>query len=350
MSTNPSHPFADIVPTVRADAMAYVVLERRDVEAMSRFLHDFGFTRIEHEGPNAYFRGFGEQPYSVELIPSDRDAFVGFGLVAAHGADIDTLGSANGIAPADSEKPGGGRVLQLVDPNGYKIDLVHGFEKAEAYVPREVIDVDNTPWKKSRVNAGVRPPLTPAPVEGVRHLVLQTPFFEQTVRWYMQNFGYLPSDLLQTQSGMIGLGFLRFDRGEEPADHHALAISFGPAPAILHISTETIDIDAIGQGQQYLRAQGWEHFWGIGRHVLGSQVFDYWKDPAGDEWEHYADGDVMTADYPVGFHRFDRAGLWAWGDDLPSSMRPAGPAPEHAPPPVKELIDAMLVAPRPWLD
>lgn len=346
----PLNPFDDIVPTVKADALAYVVLERQNIEIMSRFLEDFGFTKVSHEGPGSFFRGFGDRPYCVELIPSTRDAFLGFGLVAADGGDLDILGAEHGVAPTDNDKPGGGRVLRLVDPNGYQIDLVHGFEPAKAFVPREAINFNNTPWDKPRVNAGVRPPLEPAMVEGVRHIVLQTPFFEETVHWYTKNFGYLASDLLQTQSGIIGLGFFRFDRGDKPADHHALAISFGPAPAILHISTEAIDIDAVGQGQQYLRARGWEHFWGIGRHVLGSQIFDYWKDPAGDEWEHYADGDVMTADCPVGFHALDRAGLWAWGDDLPASMRPPGPAPDGAPPPVRELMDAMLLPPRPWLD
>ncbi len=346
----PVNPFADIAPITRADALAYVVLERRDVATQARFLHDFGFTAVEHSGPNVYFRGFGEQPYCVELIPSERDAFVGFGLVAVESGDLDRLGAAHGLAPAANSKPGGGRVLRLVDPNGYRVDLVHGFTPAKAHVPRSAIDNGNTPWANKRVNDGVRAPLGHSPVRGLCQLVIHTPLFEQTVRWYMTNFGYLPSDLLQTASGVTGLGFFRFNRGDKPADHHALAIAFGPTPAILHISTETIDTDAVGQGQNYLRAQGWRHFWGIGRHILGSQIFDYWKDPAGDEWEHYADGDVMTADYPVGFHAFDRAGLWAWGDDLPASMRPAGPLPEAAPPVVREMVDALLAPPRPWLD
>jgi len=31
-------------------------------------------------------------------------------------------------------------------------------------------------------------------------------------------------------------------------------------------------------GHEYMRSQGsYKHIWGIGRHVLGSQVFDYWR-------------------------------------------------------------------------
>jgi len=37
---------------------------------------------------------------------------------------------------------------------------------------------------------------------------------------------------------------------------------------------------------------------GIGPH-LGSQVLHYWKDPVGDEWEHYCDGDVSMPVSPL---------------------------------------------------
>ena len=43
-----------------------------------------------------------------------------------------------------------------------------------------------------------------------------------------------------------------------------------------HSAWEVIDLDALGQGQQVMRARGHKHFWGIGRHLLGSQLFDYW--------------------------------------------------------------------------
>jgi hypothetical protein len=68
-----------------------------------------------------------------------------------------------------------------------------------------------------------------------------------------------------------------------------------------------------GQGQAY------NYAWGIGRHLLGSQVslylasssllsllaatttkllsqvFDYWKDPWGNTVEHWSDGDQLNA-------------------------------------------------------
>ena len=38
----------------------------------------------------------------------------------------------------------------------------------------------------------------------------------------------------------------------------------------------------------------YEHMWGIGRHVLGSQVYDYWADPWGRVHEHWADSDRLN--------------------------------------------------------
>ncbi len=89
-----------------------------------------------------------------------------------------------------------------------------------------------------------------------------------------------------------------------------------------HSAYEVIDLDALGQGQQVLRAAGHSHMWGIGRHLLGSQLFDYWRDPDGFELEHYADGDLFTADHETEYSPLTFSGIWAWGDDAPASMKP----------------------------
>ncbi len=52
-----------------------------------------------------------------------------------------------------------------------------------------------------------------------------------------------------------------------------------------------------------LLKKGYELAWGVGRHILGSQLFDYWHQ-SGDGFnvEHYTDGDVVNEDTPVGRH------------------------------------------------
>jgi hypothetical protein len=246
------------------------------------------------------------------------------------------------------EGPGGGERVRLTDPNGLRVDLVHGFTPVDPVPVRAAITQFNSPGAYVRVNDSVRTEVAPSPVLRMGHVVLQTPFFGEMLEWYMGLFGLIPSDMQVLSDGTPALAFCRLDRANEPADHHTVAIVAGPAPKLLHVSTETIDLDAIGQGQQFLWAQGWVHFWGMGRHRLGSQLFDYWHDPVGDEWEHYADGDVMTRDKPTGFYPMTLGGLWEWGQDLPQSMRPTAVPPPEAPPIVRELVDALRQPARAW--
>ena len=58
------------------------------------------------------------------------------------------------------------------------------------------------------------------------------------------------------------------------------------------------------------------------RHLLGSQIFDYWFDPDGLQFEHYTDGDVFTADFETHYSEFDLGSIWAWGVDIPPAMKP----------------------------
>jgi len=66
--------------------------------------------------------------------------------------------------------------------------------------------------------------------------------------------------------------------------------------------------------------QGMNGGMSVGRHLLGSQIFDYWRDPWGQKHEHYADGDLFDAAQPPGYHVLDRAGLYQWGPDLPDDF------------------------------
>ncbi len=64
-------------------------------------------------------------------------------------------------------------------------------------------------------------------------------------------------------------------------------------------------------GHEHMQGKGYEHFWGIGRHSLGSQVFDYWGDPWGRVHEHWADTDVLNASIPANlFGRGELDGPW----------------------------------------
>jgi hypothetical protein len=94
-------------------------------------------------------------------------------------------------------------------------------------------------------------------------------------------------------------------------------------PGVHHCSFEVEDLDAVMAGHDYLRARGYTHDCGVGRHLLGSQIFDYWRDPFGYVHEHWADTDRLDASAPA--HRWDVAEgmVTQWGEPTPQAMREA---------------------------
>ena len=59
--------------------------------------------------------------------------------------------------------------------------------------------------------------------------------------------------------------------------------------------------------------RGYYRSWGIGRHIQGSQIFDYWRDPDGFLVEHFADGDMFDNTLEPGWAPFTASGLAQWG-------------------------------------
>lgn len=309
-------------PIIKVDDTAYVLFEVPDLGRQQDFLEDFGLKLSSKTDDAIYLRGFGPSPFVYMAQKGAQSRFLGAGFVVKTSAELEKLAAETGQCIEAVEGPGGGKRVRLHDPDGFIVDVVHGRELVEPLpTRREVLSV-NTPDNKQRVNKGQRPALEPAAVERFGHYVIMVSDFQASWQWYRRHLGVLPSDVLCIGDGSPVMAFTRLDRGLEPADHHTVVIGQGTEPACLHSAYETLDQDSVGQGQQYLRMKGWDHFWGIGRHILGSQVFDYWLDPFGQEVEHYADGDVFDNTYPAHYHPLDRGGLWAWGNDVPDSMRP----------------------------
>lgn len=152
------------------------------------------------------------------------------------------------------------------------------------------------------------------------HVAIEVADFQVTCGWYTQHFGFIPSDVQVLPDDSPAVVFLRLDLGDTPADHHTMAMAQGFMPKYSHSAYELVDADAVGMGQRILRERGWKHAWGIGRHILGSQIFDYWQDPWGNKHEHYCDGDVFTADAPMGVHPVSREAMSQWGQIMPSSF------------------------------
>ena len=90
-------------------------------------------------------------------------------------------------------------------------------------------------------------------------------------------------------------------------------------PSLNHCAFEVCDLDDVWLGHEALAAKGYRHHWGIGRHTLGSQIFDYWRDPWGHVHEHFTDGDLLDASHPTGVCEPAGAGS-QWGPEIPTDF------------------------------
>ncbi len=309
-------------PLARVVDTAYIMFEVPDLARQRDFLQDFGLVDAAHDESALYMRGYGPQPYIYQARRAPAARFLGAGFLVESAEALQHLSAETGVSIEAVDGPGGGQRVRLTDPDGFLVDIVHGREQVSVLETRREALPLNLPGQKNRINRGQRTPLAASAIERFGHYVLMVSDFDKSWRWYRRHLGLLPTDVLCTASGLPALAFSRMDKGEDAADHHTVVLAAGPSASYMHSAFETLDQDAIGQGQQYLKLRGWKHFWGMGRHILGSQIFDYWLDPHGFEVEHYADGDVFDNTYPTQYHLVDRGGLWAWGADVPMAMKP----------------------------
>jgi hypothetical protein len=307
-------------PVIKIRDIAYIRFRKPDLGSMEGYLRDFGLYLSARTAGAIYMRGTGPTHHVCIAEKGHRSEYLGLGFLAADRSDLDRIATVPGASEVhESSEPGGGKRVVLRDPAGFRVDVVWGMKELPELPIRPPLPF-NTLKHKVRVNRPQQALIGSAEVYRLGHVVLQALEFCKTAGWYMKNFGLIPSDVLVLENREPAVVFLRSDRGKALADHHTLVVSAGIHNALEHCAFEVQDLDAVANGAQWLQSKGWRQVWGIGRHLLGSQIFDYQCDPFGTTMEHFADGDVLDEDYPTGVHRLDKQGLYQWGPDLPRSF------------------------------
>ena len=156
--------------------------------------------------------------------------------------------------------------------------------------------------------------------------------FDGQMDWYTRYFNIVPSDILyvatppsaedQPERKEVAM-FAHIDRGDDLVDHHTLFLTSatpGMKHHVHHCSFEIHDFDTQALGHQWLAEKGYSSVWGVGRHILGSQIFDYWWDTTGKMIEHYTDGDLVNIHTPIAFGPAGHTGLAVWGPEVPKAF------------------------------
>lgn len=201
--------------------------------------------------------------------------------------------------------------------------------------------VYNYPSTKNRsVNKEQRFEKGPALIHKLGHYGCCVTNFAAAYEFYTTHFNFIASDLVyDPETGKDITTFLRLDRGKEQVDHHCFFFFEGPEYHVHHSSYEVHDFDTQGLGHQWLRDKGYELVWGksfsisrilkeetnilfigVGRHVLGSQIFDYWWDTSKFMVEHYVDGDLVNHEAATTRSAAGPDGLHIWGPPLPATF------------------------------
>jgi catechol 2,3-dioxygenase-like lactoylglutathione lyase family enzyme len=309
------HPGRAADPVVKVHDLAWLEFEKPDLRRAELFARAFGFATSLRTADELMLRGTDPGAPCVIIRKGSRSRFRGVAFRAGDTHDVLRLADVTGRRARKLPETLGGIAVELTDPNGIPVWVASDMHELAALPAQTPLNF-NFGHEAVRANHTQRPPREPARVQRLGHVVVQTTRYRQTLDWYLQHLGLIVSDFLyypgQRERGPA-MSFIRCDRGSTPTDHHTLALALGPADRYVHSAYQVADLDALAAGGEYLREQGYHRSWGIGRHIQGSQIFDYWRDPDGFLVEHFSDGDLFDSTLEPGWAPMTASGLAQWG-------------------------------------
>lgn len=285
--------------------LASMTLGVPDVAGTSAFYEQFGLTPT---GDATFATADGGDQLHIVRSPYRR--LVEFNVAVDDQDDIERIRAAaagHDIAAAD----GADGSLTMTEPVvgiGVRISI-----RPRIVSPSYDWESMNSPGNPAR--SGTRAPAIfhegPARPRKLGHVLYTSTDFDASIRFLTQVVGFKVSDT----SGAIA--FLRCS-----TDHHNVGLINAPVPFFHHSSWQVNDVDEIGQGAQNLLAvDPHRNIWGLGRHFLGSNFFWYFRDPAGNFAEYYADLDQIPEDMDWDTREWspDKS-LYAWGPPVPQDF------------------------------
>jgi len=304
---------------IKVEDIVYVRFRAPDLDKMEAFLLDFGMQRQERTDTALYMRGVGSDPV-LHVTELGDPGFVGLAFQAATEADLLAIAESNGTSVVARTEPGGGARVLLHDPDDFPIEVVHGLDRL-AVVDVQDIAPPNERLDKPRLGQVKRMAAGPSHVHRLGHVVLNVTDYSKSFAWYHDQFGLVKSDeiFVGQEDAVIG-AFTRCDQGDRFVDHHTVFLLGTGKPGFNHAAWEVADFDDLMLGRDVLTNKGHTSVWGVGRHILGSQIFDYWRDPWGHMVEHWTDGDMFDASTGPNKASVDALLGTQWGAKPPVDM------------------------------
>lgn len=282
-----------------------------DLGAAVKFYTDFGLDVRRMGGradlrthDNAHrwgevFQGNGAKRLeylSFGAYPEDYDRII---------ARIKALGVELTSPHALADKPG----TWFVDPDGTLIELVVSPKVSPAEKPARAAEE-----RKAGVGAApARSAIKQVRPRRLSHVLLFSSDVPRSVKFYSDTLGLRLSDHCGEN--------IAFMHGAHCSDHHVLAFARSDGPGLHHSSWDVASIDEVGLGMQQMMDAGHANGWGVGRHVLGSNYFNYVRDPWGSFAEYSYDIDFIGSDtdWPAQDHPPEDS-FYVWGPRPPEDF------------------------------
>jgi catechol 2,3-dioxygenase-like lactoylglutathione lyase family enzyme len=277
--------------------IGHVGLRVKDLDAAVEFQTDvLGLVETERRGRVAYLT-CNERHHELILIESARRGYDHIGLEVA---DAESLEQARRrVATAGGEplgavydgEPGIDRAALVRGPGGHVYKLFCGMRR------------------------GATPPTGDSPVK-FEHASVKARRLGATERFLSLSLGFRFSDRMGRTASWWHCD----------ADHHGMALIFGPRHELSHYAWSVPDLNAMGRLADRLAARGQKLIFGPSRHGPGHNQFIYFFDSEGAMVECCADlavmppdGDYQARRWPGGFGAINR-----WGSPPPPRFLLAG--------------------------
>lgn len=254
-------------------AIVSVDIMSPDPDGHAAFYRDvWGLEPVDHAGDTRFFAGTGADPYMLALLPGDKLGLAAVTFRCASEAAMDqvvaqaeTAGCTRIDGPAPETRPGGGKMVDLREPNGSVIRLIHGDHLCDPKPPR----IDRA--------------------ERLSHVNINTRDVDGLAKFYEDVLGFALTDRSKI------MAFLRCN-----ADHHAVVLAEAPVEGLNHIAFMLPELEGVMLASGRMRDHGYEFGWGVGRHGPGNNIFAYFVDPHGYVVEHTAEVLQVDDNYKVG--------------------------------------------------
>lgn len=286
------------MPVLPSIALRSIAIGVTDLAAAEKFYTDtWGLAPVARSGDDGavYLRGSGADHHILALHRAAAPQVRRVDFVAAQRADLERI--ADGVIACggevvagahDNTEPDGGTALDVRDPQGRLLRVVHGPALHQATGGADV---------PSRIT----------------HVVFNSADVALAQGFYERALGFTLSDRTRI------MAFMRCG-----GDHHSIALADADSDTLNHIAFVMPDLDAVMRGGGRMTDAGYPIEWGVGRHGPGNNVFCYFVGP--DDFVIEYTAEVLQVDdsyrpgqpedwvWPPG--RFDQ-----WGVSKPPSDR-----------------------------